>query len=70
MAYFQRGYTYANKGERDKAIAAYTKAIELKPDLSVAYYNRGIIYENIGEHAKAAADFAKAKELGYVDDQA
>ena len=35
------------------AIADYTEAIRLAPNLAQAYYNRGVAYENIGDRAKA-----------------
>jgi len=49
----------------DKAIADYTEAIRLDPNLALAYNSRGIAYQKIGEEAKAAADFVKAKQLGF-----
>jgi tetratricopeptide (TPR) repeat protein len=45
-----------NNGDLDTAIADYTKAIELKPDLAEAYFNRGIEYEKLGQRDKAIAD--------------
>ncbi|MDR1602709.1 MAG: tetratricopeptide repeat protein [Tannerella sp.] len=47
--YFQRGYAYYYKGDYDKAIESYHKAIELKPDYAEAYYNQGNAYKNKGE---------------------
>ena len=32
LAYRSRGYAYGNKGEDDRAIADYDKAIQLKTD--------------------------------------
>ena len=49
----------------DKAIADYTEAIRLDPNLALAYNSRGIAYQKIGEEAKVAADFVKAKQLGF-----
>ena len=36
-----RGVAYANTGDYDLAIEAFTKAIELNPNLAMAYSNRG-----------------------------
>ena len=40
VAYFNRGIAYQAKGERDRAIADYDKAIALNPKYANAYYNR------------------------------
>ncbi len=40
-----RGFAYEKKGEYDRAIADYTKAIALKPKSANAYTNRGLAYE-------------------------
>ena len=50
------------KGDFDRAIAAYTKAIELNPDYG-AYYNRGVAYKSKDDSERAVADFTKAIEL-------
>jgi len=66
------------KGNYEKAIEYFTKAIELKPDYAEAYYNRGLAYLKIGSKYtaegrknlnSAIADFSKAIELkpNYVD---
>jgi len=47
----------------DKAIADYTKAIELNPKLAGAYLNRGLTWAQKGELDKAIADYTKAIEL-------
>jgi len=41
--YNNRGVAYYMKGEYDRAIRDYNKAIELKPDCAEAYYNRGTV---------------------------
>ena len=62
IAAYNRGISYIEKGEFDKAIADYTEAIRLNPKNAKAYYNRGTSYAKKGEQDKADADFAKAKE--------
>src|ERR1017187_7906046 len=46
-AYGTRGY--------DLAIAEFSEAIRLKPDLVEAYNNRGLSYDSKGDHDKAIA---------------
>jgi len=51
--------------EEDKAIADFSRAIELKPDFAEAYARRGIIYaEGLGDVNRAFADFNQAARLG------
>src|SRR5262249_19838876 len=49
--------------QRDKAVADFSKAIELQPDHAVAWYNRGNAYRGLGQPAQAVADYSKAIEL-------
>ncbi len=63
VAYYNRGLVYGEKGEYDKEMEDYNKAIELKPDLAEAYINRGIVYSDKGEYDKAIEDYNKAIEL-------
>ena len=62
-AYHDRGWAYWKKGDHDKAIADFTKAIELDPKFVPAYDIRGGLYRRKGEDAKADADYRKAREL-------
>jgi len=52
-----------SKGDLDGAIADYTKAIELKPDVAGAYGNRGAAKQIKGDLDGAIADYTKAIEL-------
>ena len=60
---YNRGVAYYDKGEYDKAIAAFTVAIRLDPTDAEAYYNRGVAYTEEGEPDKAIADFDDAIRL-------
>jgi lipoprotein NlpI len=62
-AYNDRGIAHASKGEVDRAIADYGRALELNPKLAEAYYNRGIAYHGQGEVDRAIADYGRALEL-------
>ncbi len=61
------GEVQKDKGAYQKAIEAYTKAIELAPEqtIQVAYYciPRGEAYDKINAHDKAMDDYNKAKKL-------
>ncbi|GHU58495.1 hypothetical protein FACS1894133_3350 [Clostridia bacterium] len=57
------GYNYYEKGDFDKAIEEYDKAIELKADYAEAYNGRGMSYDELGKYDKAIADYDKAIEL-------
>jgi tetratricopeptide (TPR) repeat protein len=63
--YDNRGTTYLLKGEYDRAITEFNKAIEINPSLAMAYDNRATAYYMKGEHKKAWDDFHKAQSLGY-----
>lgn len=60
---FYRGFSAEAKGDLDKAIRYYDKAIQLKPDLHAAYYNRGNAYFQKGEVDNAIKNFTTAIEL-------
>ena len=55
-----RGNVYVNKGDIDKAIEDYTKAIVLDPQFAIAYNNRGCVFEMKGDYVKAIQDCTKA----------
>lgn len=52
-AHNTRGIVYCEKGEYDKAITTFKKAIDLKPDYANAHYNQGLAYLKKGEVDKA-----------------
>jgi len=63
--YYNRGKTYASKGQYDQAISDFNKAIEIDPGFATAYNNRGIAYFYKREYDKAWEDVRKAQGLGY-----
>ncbi len=54
------GIAYASKGEIDRAIVEYHKAIQLQPSLAEAYLNLGIAYASRGEIDRAIVEYDKA----------
>jgi tetratricopeptide (TPR) repeat protein len=63
--YNRRGNCYAAKGDYNKAISDYTRAIETDyPEIdAVYYYNRAGAYKELGDKNKALADYRTALEL-------
>ena len=63
-AYNNRGTAYKKKGDNDRAIKDYNKAIELKPEsCRTLYINRGEAYADKGEYDRAIADHNKGIAL-------
>jgi tetratricopeptide (TPR) repeat protein len=62
-AHFFRGNTYLNKGDNERAIADYSKAIALNPKDADFYSNRSAAYFNVGKFDHAIADASKAIAL-------
>ncbi len=66
--WFSLGLAYDDKQLRDKAIEAFTKALEGKPDLNGARFMRGQAYFRMGAFAKATPDLeAYEKAAGRRD---
>ena len=61
--YYNRGITYSENGEVERAIEDYTKAIELNPKFAQAYYQRGVAYSKKGEVECAIEDYTQAIAL-------
>jgi tetratricopeptide (TPR) repeat protein len=61
--YFALASREGDNKQYDKAIADYTKAIELDSNYADAYCNRGSVYNTLQQYEKAVADYTKAIEL-------
>jgi tetratricopeptide (TPR) repeat protein len=61
-AHFHRGNAYSDKKEWDRAIADFTRAIEIDPR-DVAYLVRGNAYHDKKEYDRAVADYSKAIDI-------
>lgn len=62
-AHFHRATCHFAKGRLVKAIADFTRVIELEPYHANAYAARANMYLQKGDNDKADVDFRKAKEL-------
>jgi tetratricopeptide (TPR) repeat protein len=67
IAYVNRGFAYAIKGDHDRAIQDCDHAIQLDPRNAVAYRNRGIAYGSKGDNERAIQDYDQAIQLDPKD---
>jgi len=61
--YYNRGVLYGYLDEWCKAIADYTKAIEINPKHTLARGNRGVCYSDLGDLENAILDIAWAVKI-------
>ena len=61
--YLARGDDAFDQGDCERAIAAYSRAIELKPVFADAYNNRAYAYMAQRDYARALADLDKAIQI-------
>ena len=61
--YFQSGVTALKADKFDKAVADFTKALELNPSYPQATYNRGLAYQQLKKTSEAHDDFVRAAEV-------
>jgi len=59
-AYIDRGRAYLQQADYDRAIAEFTKAIQLDPEGASAYNHRGVAYSSKLDFDRAISDFDKA----------
>ena len=64
---YNLGYVYERLDERAKAITAYKRAIELKPDLANAHSGLGVLYAKTGRIREGIARCKKAIQLAPDD---
>jgi len=63
QAHLKRGEALSDTRDYTAAIAAYSSAIQLNPDLAEAYNDRGFAHYLNGNAERAIADFTRAIEL-------
>jgi tetratricopeptide (TPR) repeat protein len=61
--FLDKGLGYTDKGQHDKAISEFNKAIALNPRYVIAYNNRGVTYGKKAQYDKAISDFSQAKPI-------
>jgi tetratricopeptide (TPR) repeat protein len=60
---FSEGVAAANRGEFERAIALFTKAIQREPSFYAAYANRGSVLFKSGHILRGVLDWHRAREL-------
>lgn len=63
---YEQGMLHLKRGEYDRAVAAFTEAIRLKPNASNAYAGRALAYRSLDDEASALRDEQRVRELGGV----
>jgi tetratricopeptide (TPR) repeat protein len=61
--YYNRGMARFEKGENDRAISDFTKAIKMNPRYGMAHYYRAMAYLHEQQYDQAIADYTKAIEI-------
>jgi tetratricopeptide (TPR) repeat protein len=61
--YHERGLEHQNRGETEKAIAAFTRAISFDSRFADAYNSRGFLYFEMRDMDSAITDFSTAIKL-------
>ena len=61
--YFNRGVTWYEMGNYDRAIQDYNEATKLNPNFEQAFFNRGNAYSEKGQFERAIQDYNRAIEL-------
>ncbi len=58
-----RGLLYLEDGDNEKAIAAFSESLRLRPDNADAHYNRGLAHVRLGNFEAARVDYTAALGL-------
>ena len=61
------GNSYLDRGEFDKALEQYRRALEIEPDNSIAHYNVACTYSRMKRIKEALDALERAIECGYRD---
>ena len=64
MTYANRGDTKRHRGDDDGAISAFSKALELNPQLAEAWGNRGLAKTQRGDIKGGCKDLKTGSDLG------
>ncbi|MFN7143889.1 MAG: tetratricopeptide repeat protein, partial [Myxococcota bacterium] len=62
-ALLEEALTQARRGDLQKAIQAFTDALDMRPTLTEAHIGRGRCHLELGDYSSAMSDFARAEDL-------
>ncbi len=62
-AFVQRGIVHRQKGDPDRAIVEFSRALQLDPRSAVAFQGRGNAFATKGDYDRAIADYSEALKL-------
>jgi len=67
--YYSDGVNFSRLGQYSEAVAAYDKAVFIRPTNAYAWNNRGVALDNLGQYSEAISSYDKAVTLqpGYAD---
>ncbi len=65
--FYNRGLAYRDKGDYDRAIENYDKALRINPEDANAYYSRGGAYHGKGDYDQAIQDYDEAIRINPAD---
>jgi len=61
---YNQGKVFEERGEKDRALESYNKAISMTSGEKAQYYNaRGMLYKDMGNRERALADFEEAVKI-------
>ena len=63
VALFNQGAALLEEDQYDRAIAYFSKVIEINPRADKIYFIRGVAYDKKGQYDKAISDYNKAIEI-------
>lgn len=63
VTFLLRGEARKEKGEDDKAIADFTRALQIRSNYHQALYMRGLVHEKQGKYLEAFKDIRQASDI-------
>ncbi|CAN5258010.1 hypothetical protein BH10ACI1_BH10ACI1_23250 [soil metagenome] len=60
LAYYKRGVAYRELGNSDRALADFTKSIDIRPNFFNSYVYRGLIYSATNKYSAAVTEYTNA----------